>query len=219
MGVGLQAKTINRKLCGPGHVRDRYPKFPTSGLLALGHGTPRIFTEEHLRLAKSLAVPAAVAIQNARLYERAEIYGAELERRLSDLRETRKALGESEEGRKASEETFQKVFRATPIAFGITTLAEGRFVDVNEAFERRYGYSRAELLGRTATELGFWLDATERGQLVERLRKGGVVRNEVIKLRVKSGTVRPSTCSAETIYLDGQLCLLLVSEDAPPSAQ
>jgi PAS domain S-box-containing protein len=52
------------------------------GILSLGAKTPSVFTPEHLRLAKSLAVPAAVAIQNARTHERAEIYAAELELRL-----------------------------------------------------------------------------------------------------------------------------------------
>lgn len=47
------------------------------GLLSIGSRHPRAFTSEHLRLAKSLAVPAAVAIHNARLYEWAEIYAAE----------------------------------------------------------------------------------------------------------------------------------------------
>jgi PAS domain S-box-containing protein len=55
------------------------------GLLSLGDARAQAFTQEHLRLAKSLAIPAAVAIQNARLYERAEIYRAELEHRLADL--------------------------------------------------------------------------------------------------------------------------------------
>lgn len=57
------------------------------GVLSLGANSPRRFTAEHLRLAKSLAVPAAVAIQNARTHERAEIYAAELEVRLRDLNE------------------------------------------------------------------------------------------------------------------------------------
>ena len=55
------------------------------GLLSLGDARARAFTQEHLRLAKSLAIPAAVAIQNARLYERAEIFRIELEQRLADL--------------------------------------------------------------------------------------------------------------------------------------
>jgi len=64
----------------------------TLGLLSLGHSVPGSFTQEHLRLAKSVAIPAAAAIQNARLYECAKIYGAELEKRTSDLREANSAL-------------------------------------------------------------------------------------------------------------------------------
>lgn len=52
------------------------------GILSLSARTPATFTTEHLRLAKNLAVSAAVAIQNARTHERAEIYAAELEMRL-----------------------------------------------------------------------------------------------------------------------------------------
>jgi PAS domain S-box-containing protein len=62
------------------------------GILSLGSNAPHILTAEHLRLAKSLAVPAAVAIQNARAHERAEIYAAELELRLHELHETQNAL-------------------------------------------------------------------------------------------------------------------------------
>jgi PAS domain S-box-containing protein len=62
------------------------------GILSLGANSPHVFSSEHLRLAKSLAVPAAVAIQNARIHERAEIYAAELEVRLRELHETQTAL-------------------------------------------------------------------------------------------------------------------------------
>jgi PAS domain S-box-containing protein len=47
------------------------------GLLSIGSTKPRTFAPEHLHLTKALAVPAAVAIHNARLYEWAEIYAAE----------------------------------------------------------------------------------------------------------------------------------------------
>ncbi len=58
------------------------------GLLSLGARQPQAFSQEHRRLAKSLAIPAAVAIQNARLYEQAEILRTELEQRLADIEQT-----------------------------------------------------------------------------------------------------------------------------------
>jgi PAS domain S-box-containing protein len=62
------------------------------GILSLGADAPNVFAPEHLRLTKSLAIAAAVAIKNARVHERAEIYAAELELNLHELREAQKAL-------------------------------------------------------------------------------------------------------------------------------
>ena len=73
------------------------------GILSLGAHVSDVFTCEHLRLAKSLAVAAAVAINNARVHERAEIYASELELKLRELREAQKALEHAE----------QKSFRST----------------------------------------------------------------------------------------------------------
>jgi PAS domain S-box-containing protein len=183
------------------------------GLLSLGDSEVKAFTQEHLRVAKSLAIPAAVAIQNARLFERAEIYGAELEKRLVDLEQTQQALQQAEQGRALSEEKFSKVFRSTPIAFSITTLEEGRFLEVNEAFEHRYGYSRDELIGRTASDIGIWADPAERGQVLNQILADGRARNRVTHFRNRSGETLETLYSAHTFELDGHQCILAVSED------
>ena len=188
------------------------------GFLSLGDTHPHFFTHEHQRLAKSLSIPAAVAIQNARLYERAEIYGTELEQRLADLEQTEQALKQAEESRTLSEDKFTKVFRSSPIAFSITTVAEGRFIDVNEAFERRYGYSCKEFLGRTVFDIGVWDDPGERPQMLDQVRKQGQVRNRITRFRTRSGELLDTIYSADIIELDGQQCLLAVSEDLPEHA-
>ena len=82
----------------------------TLGLLSVGHTEPNAFTQDHVRRTQLLAIPAAAAIQNSRLYERAEIYGSELQRRLTDLRQTENALEQSEEARRLSEDKFSKRF-------------------------------------------------------------------------------------------------------------
>jgi PAS domain S-box-containing protein len=185
------------------------------GVLSLAHSSPAWFSPEHLRLIRSLATPAAVAIQNARLYERAEIYGAELERRIVELHRVEETLRESEQARRASEECFQKVFRSAPVAMSVTSLADDRFIEVNETFEQRFGFTRKELIGHTSTELCFWEDPRERIRLVERLGLGESIRGAVARLRLKSGTYWPIGYSAELIDLDGKPCLLVATEDLP----
>src|ERR1700678_380332 len=189
------------------------------GLLSLADTRAQAFSQEHLRLAKSLAIPAAVAIQNARLYERAEIYAAELEQRLGDLEQAQNALRQAQQGRELSEERFTKVFRSSPIAFSITTVAEGRFLDVNEAFERRYGYAREELLGRTVFDIGIWDDPAERSQMRQEVGEQGRVRNRITRFRKRSGEAIDTFYSADLIELDGLECLLAVSEDLPEPAE
>jgi PAS domain S-box-containing protein len=188
------------------------------GFLSVGHSEPNRFTQDHLRRAELLAIPAAAAIQNSRLYERAEIYGEELERRIEDLRQAQATLLQSEEERRVSEEKFQKVFRSSPIPFFITTLAEGRFLDVNSAFEHRYGYSRSEVVGRTLHELRIWEDPSDRNLLVAQLQRGPV-RNVITRLRTKSGEIKTTTYSADKIQFDGHSCALAVSEDLSDNVQ
>jgi PAS domain S-box-containing protein len=186
------------------------------GFLSVGHTEPNRFTQDHLRRAELLAIPAAAAIQNSRLYERAAIYGEELEKRVEDLRRAQAALVQSEEGRRLSEDRFQKVFRSSPVPLSIITVADGRFVDVNASFECRYGYSRAEVLGRTGHELRIWEDPSDRALLVAQLQRG-TIRNVVTRLRTKSGQIKTTTYSADKIQFDGQSCILSVSEDLSDS--
>jgi len=63
------------------------------GLFSIGSKLPRAFTTEHFRLAKLLAIPAAVAIHNARLYEWAQIYAAERQSLLKKIDEVPKEVG------------------------------------------------------------------------------------------------------------------------------
>lgn len=183
------------------------------GFLSVGHVEPNHFNEDHLRRAELLAIPAAVAIQNARLYSTAEIYGSELEKRLADLQKAEQALDQSEAGRRVSEEKFQKIFHSSPIAFSITTLEEGRFLEVNAAFEDRYGYSRQEILGHTVSELRIWDDPADRRLLMTQLRRGGPIRNVITRLRTKSGEIKLTAYYADRILFEGQTCILAVSED------
>jgi len=185
------------------------------GFLSAGHADPNRYTREHLRRAELLAIPAAAAIQNARLYQTARIYGEELEKRIADLKKAETALAAAEGSRILSEEKFQKVFRSSPIPFSITTLKEGRFVDVNGAFEQRYGYSRQEVVGLTVHELKIWEDPADRARLVTQLQRSGPIRNVITRLRTKSGEIKLTTYSADRIQFDGQSCILAVSEDLP----
>jgi PAS domain S-box-containing protein len=183
------------------------------GCLSVGHTQPNLYTQDHLRRAELLAIPAAAAIQNARLYETACIYGENLESRLAQLKRTETALARSEDSRRSFEEKFERVFESCPLPFSITTLKEGRFLDVNAAFEHRYGYSRNDVLGRTVQELRIWEDPADRGLMLARLNQGAPIRNMMARLRTKSGQIKLTAYSASKIQFEGETCILAISED------
>ena len=112
-----------------------------------------------------------------------------------------------------SEEKFAKAFRSSPIPITISTLLEGRFIEVNESFCRLTGYSQPKIIGHTSGELNLWVDSDNRTQIIQLLRERGVVRNQELDYRTKSGEVRTVLFSAEIINYGGQECLLAIPND------
>ena len=53
-----------------------------------------------------------------------------------------------------SEETFAKAFHSSPIGLAISTVEEGRYLVVNDAFLRLLGFAREEVIGRDVLGTG-----------------------------------------------------------------
>ncbi len=107
-----------------------------------------------------------------------------------------------------SEERFAKTFRSSPVAMVISTLAEGRMVDVNEYFLRLVGYQADEIIGRKSTDLNLFMTIGDRAQQAARLRELGAIHNVEAKWRTRSGHILDMLTSAEIIELDGELCIV-----------
>jgi PAS domain S-box-containing protein len=128
---------------------------------------------------------------------------------LEDITQRKRA----EEALRLSEEKFSKAFRSSPDPITISTLTDGRFIEVNESFLSIVGCSREEVIGYTAAELNVWLHIGERNSFRTLLQEQGVVRNQEFEFRIKSGEVRTGLLSAEIINLEGQECILSVITD------
>lgn len=112
-----------------------------------------------------------------------------------------------------SEEKFSKAFRCSPNAMTITHLMDGQHIEVNDTFCLLTGYSREEVIGRTATELDLWIEGSERDQMFDQLAAKGSVRNFEFSFRTKSGDIRTALLSAEVINIHGENYLLALSND------
>src|SRR5207245_2610352 len=82
----------------------------------------------------------------------------------------------ADEALRVSEQKFGSAFQAHPSPMAIATLADARWVDVNESLLRLFGMNRAETVGRIGYELGIWRRDEQREQMLAQLRAGGCFR-------------------------------------------
>jgi PAS domain S-box-containing protein len=112
-----------------------------------------------------------------------------------------------------SERRFSIAFHENPTPTIISSVANGRYVDVNRSFLNLLGYHREEVIGRTAMELGIWADPEERSKVIEKLQRERLLRDEPLSLRTKSGEVRHLLVSAQMIRQHGHDLILSLFQD------
>jgi len=115
--------------------------------------------------------------------------------------------------RKRSELLFHSVFHSSPDVMTLSTLAEGRYVEVNDTFLHLHRMRREAVIGHTALELNLIADPTLRPRITEILRRGGEVRDIATEIRMPDGGTRDYSISAQRLTLDGQEMLLIAARD------
>jgi len=119
-------------------------------------------------------------------------------------------LRASETRLRESEARFSAAFHSSPIITGITRASDGRFVLINDASVKWSGYSREEILGRTAVELDIWHTPSERERFVADVRRSNSVRARECRLRNRHGNVSTMLASGAIIEIDGVDHLLVM---------
>ncbi|WKZ49868.1 MAG: GAF domain-containing protein [Anaerolineales bacterium] len=117
-----------------------------------------------------------------------------------------------------SEERFRKVFQASPIATCITTFAEGRFLDANNAYLTLSGFQREQIVGRTAIEMGF-IGEVERKKWLRMFRDAGfALSRQNSDFITASGRVLDVIAFFERIELGGQQAIISMFHDTTTQA-
>ena len=107
-----------------------------------------------------------------------------------------------------SRERFTKAFNCSPLGMTITTLSDGRFVEVNPANERVLGYTQDEFAGKTATEVGVWLSDADRQAYLNTLQRNGRLVAFETRMRTRSGAAADVRIWSELIDIAGEACAL-----------
>lgn len=114
---------------------------------------------------------------------------------------------------RASEEKFAKAFRSSPMFITISTVADGRYIEVNEGFLRGTGNSREEVIGFTASDLALWKSPQDRQRAIDILCKDGCLDGYEAELRKKSGELMICEIWAEPIEIEDTPCIVWVTND------
>jgi len=110
-------------------------------------------------------------------------------------------------------ETYRRVFYASPDYISFSRLADGRYIDVNPAFERFTGLTRLEAIGRTSFDIGLYPYPEERAAFVAALLPSGVLHGYSAHLRNGNKEVRNVEVSANIATLNGDQAIIAIVRD------
>ncbi len=124
--------------------------------------------------------------------------------------DTRRRL---ERALRESEEKFQIIFNSVPDSVSISSLEDARYLFVNTAFCKFTGFSREEIVGKTAFDLNLYVDPDARKELIEALGERGVVSGFELKLRMRDGRIIDALLSGKVLKYAGKDCLVVITKD------
>ncbi len=112
-----------------------------------------------------------------------------------------------------SEALLARAFTATPELMALQSMADGRYVKVNDAFCRMIGRPAEALVGRTPREIGLWADDGFDDVLRAEVASVRTVRMMEATMRQADGRAATVELSAEVLELQGESLLLTVGRD------
>lgn len=116
-----------------------------------------------------------------------------------------------------SQQKFSILFDKAPFAAALSKMPEGQLININEEFERMFGFSRQEAIGKTALELGVNPDETERANLLALIREHGSARNIEARLYTRAGERRVFLLNVDIVRLGEEEYALQTAQDITES--
>jgi PAS domain S-box-containing protein len=113
----------------------------------------------------------------------------------------------------ASETRFATVFRASPDPMVVLRPSDGVLRDVNDRWQTMFGYTRADVVGRTSADLAMYVNPDDRRRFFEAVHASGSVRDFEAEMFDRHGQIHFVSMIAETIDIGGETTLITVSRD------
>lgn len=125
-----------------------------------------------------------------------------------ELNRTRFEQDDNKQALREAEEHFQNAFQSLPVGLVISSVSSGKIMDVNQGYQDILGYSCDEAVGKTAIELNLYWNSSDRNVLLEKIRKGELIRSYEMQMRAKNGDQKIVLASLQSTIISGNHCLI-----------
>ena len=114
----------------------------------------------------------------------------------------------TEESLYEAKELFFSVFNLCPLPILLSSLATGKYLDANKTFYELLEFSPEDVIGRTSTEIGVFVNYADRETLVSTVRSHGFIIGLECPLYTKTKKIKSCLVSIATVMRGGEKCLL-----------
>ncbi|HJT09663.1 MAG TPA: ATP-binding protein [Candidatus Nitrosotalea sp.] len=109
------------------------------------------------------------------------------------------SVRKSEEKILHSEVRYRSLFESSPDPIRLVNL-DGIVTDVNQAFVRKFGYSKEESIGQPLLATLVETNSYNMGKIFEELKKGNAIYSMHVQYKKKDGSIFPALLSATPFY-------------------
>jgi PAS domain S-box-containing protein len=108
---------------------------------------------------------------------------------------------------------LELIFNVTPVLMAVSTIKDGIMLKVNKTWLDTLEYNYSEVIGKNSRELNIFTNFSERQRVGEFISKYGVVRNEELSIRTKTGKILVCLFSGDIINIGGEKYFLTTAVD------
>ncbi len=112
-----------------------------------------------------------------------------------------------------AQQRFKRLFHNNPAPMALSSLPGRQFADMNDSFLKALGYARNEVIGKTAAELGLFVQSEQQDAMAGKLINNIRITDFEMQVRGKDGTILDGLFSGDVISNQGEKFLLTVMTD------
>jgi len=110
---------------------------------------------------------------------------------------------------------YKKIFQQSPNPMSVVMASDGVHLEINDAFRQNFGWTRRQVIGKTAREIGLILPE-DANLFLKETQKTGHARNLPVRMLDKNGEFRDQLVSTSLIKIQKHVCHLANMVDISP---